>query len=167
LAWLPPVGIASLKYRFRVPGLAGFEFHIFGHGFSLARHSGDRSSGPTTGRAQRNMDCGRTRLIFFLRRSLSFGGVSITPSLRPKPESVESPSTLFAWRRPSTTFGCTCLVCASFDRTDLEKADSARCCRFRNSQQIRVSDLDSRNVWIPKLDVAGSNPVSRSMKSTV
>jgi hypothetical protein len=40
----------------------------------------------------------------------------------------------------------------------LENADSARRCRFRNSQQKRASDLDPTYVWIPKLDVAGSNP---------
>jgi hypothetical protein len=56
----------------------------------------------------------------------------------------------------------TCLVCASFGSTELQNADSARCCRFRNSQQKRASDLDSINAWIPKLDVAGSSPVSRS-----
>ena len=56
-----------------------------------------------------------------------------------------------------------CLDCASFGWRDLENADSARCCRFRNSQQKRVSDLDSTYVGLPKLDVAGSNPVSRSI----
>src|ERR1017187_1387099 len=49
----------------------------------------------------------------------------------------------------------TCLVCASFGSTDLQNADSARCCKFRNSQQQRASDLDPTNAWIPKLDVAG------------
>jgi hypothetical protein len=46
-----------------------------------------------------------------------------------------------------------------------ENADSARCCRFRKSRQKRASDLDLIYVWIPKLDVAGSNPVSGSKKS--
>jgi hypothetical protein len=61
--------------------------------------------------------------------------------------------------RPIASLG-TCLIRASFGGTDLENADSARRCRFRNSQQKRASDLDSTNVWIPKLDVAGSSPVS-------
>ena len=43
-------------------------------------------------------------------------------------------------------------------RSNLENADSARRCRFRNSQQKRASDLDPTYVWIPKLDVAGSSP---------
>jgi hypothetical protein len=42
--------------------------------------------------------------------------------------------------------------------TNLEYADSARCCRFRSSQQKRASDLDSTHVLIPKLDVASSSP---------
>src|ERR1039457_6143095 len=42
--------------------------------------------------------------------------------------------------------------------SNLENADSARRCRFRNSQQKRASDLDPTYVWIPKLDVVGSNP---------
>jgi hypothetical protein len=46
--------------------------------------------------------------------------------------------------------------------TAFENADSARRCRFRSSQQKRASDLDPTYVWIPKLDVAGSSPVSRS-----
>src|SRR5664279_707375 len=62
--------------------------------------------------------------------------------------------------------GSTCLVCASFGRPNLENADAARRCRFRNSQQKRASDLDPTYVWIPKLDVAGSSPVSRSIFST-
>ena len=33
------------------------------------------------------------------------------------------------------------------------------------SQQKRARDLDSIYVWIPKLDVAGANPVSRSIFS--
>jgi hypothetical protein len=49
----------------------------------------------------------------------------------------------------------TCLICASFEATNLENADSARRCRFRNSQQKRTSDLDPTYVWIPKLDVVG------------
>src|ERR1022692_570578 len=53
-----------------------------------------------------------------------------------------------------------CLVSASIGRSILENADSARRCRFRKSQQKRASDLDSIYGWIPKLDVAGSNPVS-------
>ena len=40
--------------------------------------------------------------------------------------------------------------------SNLENADSARRCRFRNSQQKRASDLDPTYVWIPKLDVTGS-----------
>jgi len=47
----------------------------------------------------------------------------------------------------------------------LENADSARRCRFRNSQQKRASDFDPTYVWIPKLDVADSTPVSRSIFS--
>jgi len=43
-----------------------------------------------------------------------------------------------------------------------QNADLTRRCRFRNSQQKRASDLDSTYGWIPKLDVAGSSPVSRS-----
>src|ERR1017187_3389092 len=35
--------------------------------------------------------------------------------------------------------------------SNLENADSARRCRFRNSQQKRASDLDPTYVWIPKL----------------
>ena len=62
--------------------------------------------------------------------------------------------------RPTVAVGSlfegTCLVCASFSRSILENADSARRCRFRNSQQKRASDLDPTYVWIPKLDVAGS-----------
>src|ERR1017187_1286452 len=58
-----------------------------------------------------------------------------------------------------------CLVSASIGRSILENADSARRCRFRKSQQKRASDLDSIYGWIPKLDVADSNPVSRSMFS--
>jgi hypothetical protein len=50
----------------------------------------------------------------------------------------------------------TCLVCASIGRSKMENADSARRCRFRNSQQKRASGLDSKYGWIPKLDVAGS-----------
>src|ERR1035441_5680907 len=61
--------------------------------------------------------------------------------------------------RPTVAVGSlfegTCLVCASFSRSILENADSARRCRFRNSQQQRASDLDPTNAWIPKLDVAG------------
>jgi hypothetical protein len=35
--------------------------------------------------------------------------------------------------------------------------------RNRNAQVIWIqNDLDSKYVWIPKLDVAGSTPVSRS-----
>jgi hypothetical protein len=37
----------------------------------------------------------------------------------------------------------TCLVCASFGWSDSEKADSARRCRFRKSQQKRASDFRS------------------------
>src|SRR5215471_11404800 len=33
----------------------------------------------------------------------------------------------------------------------LQDADLARRCRFRNSRQIRASDLDPTYVWIPKL----------------
>src|SRR5450432_1804104 len=55
-----------------------------------------------------------------------------------------------------------CLICASFGVIDSENTDSARCCRFRKSRQKRASDLDLTYVWIPKLDVAGSSPVSRS-----
>src|ERR1035437_774291 len=73
--------------------------------------------------------------------------------------------------RPTVAVGSlfegTCLVCASFSRSILENADSARRCRFRNSQQKRASDLDPIYVWIPKLDVAGSSPVSRSMFSII
>ena len=58
-----------------------------------------------------------------------------------------------------------CLIHASIAVTKWQKADSARRCRFRKSQQKRASDLDSKYVWIPKLDVAGSNPVSRSHDS--
>src|ERR1035437_6213686 len=72
--------------------------------------------------------------------------------------------------RPTVAVGSlfegTCLVCASFSRSILENADSARRCRFRNSQQKRASDLDPIYVWIPKLDVAGSSPVSRSIFSS-
>jgi hypothetical protein len=63
----------------------------------------------------------------------------------------------------SPDWGSTRLICASFARSNLENADSARRCRFRNSQQKRASDLDPTYVWIPKLDVAGSSPVSRSI----
>src|ERR1019366_6676411 len=66
---------------------------------------------------------------------------------------------------PDIRAGGTCLVCASFGSTELGNTDSARRCRFRNSQQKRASDLDPTYVWIPKLDVAGSSPVSRSMFS--
>jgi hypothetical protein len=59
-----------------------------------------------------------------------------------------------------------CLIHASIAATKWQKADSARRCRFRKSQQKRASDLDSIDGWIPKLDVAGSNPVSRSIFST-
>ena len=73
--------------------------------------------------------------------------------------------------RPTVAVGSlfegTCLVCASFSRSILENADSARRCRFRNSQQKRASDLDSTYVWLPKLDVAGSSPVSRSIFSII
>ena len=44
-----------------------------------------------------------------------------------------------------------CLDCASFGRRNLGNADSTRCCRFRNSQQKRASDLDPTYVWIAKL----------------
>ncbi len=64
--------------------------------------------------------------------------------------------------KPSPT---RCLICASIGLTDLENADSARRCGFRSSQQKRASVLDSTNVLIPKLDVAGSTPVSRSIFS--
>jgi hypothetical protein len=47
-------------------------------------------------------------------------------------------------------------------RSNLENTDSARRCRFRKSQQKRASDLDPTYVWIPKLDVVGSSPISRS-----
>src|SRR5580700_6081341 len=47
-----------------------------------------------------------------------------------------------------------CLVCASFGRSNLENADSARRCRFRNSQQKRASDLDAIYVCIPKLHLS-------------
>ena len=57
-----------------------------------------------------------------------------------------------------------CLIHASIAVTKWQNADSARRCRFRKSQQKRASDLDSIDGWIPKLDVAGSNPVSRSFQ---
>src|ERR1022692_4189717 len=60
-----------------------------------------------------------------------------------------------------------CLICASFGMTFLQNADSARRCRFRNSQQKRASDLDLTDVWIPKLDVAGSSPVFRSISFSI
>jgi hypothetical protein len=65
--------------------------------------------------------------------------------------------------RPTFLEDQPCLVHVSIKVTKSQQADSARCCRFRNSQQKRASDLDPTNRWIPKLDVAGSNPVSRSI----
>src|SRR5262249_38913812 len=58
-----------------------------------------------------------------------------------------------------------CLICASIRLSYVEEADSARRLRFRKSLQKRASDLDSMNAWIPKLDVVGSSPISRSMLS--
>jgi hypothetical protein len=49
-----------------------------------------------------------------------------------------------------------CLDCASFGWADLENADSARCCRFRNSQQKRASDLDPTYVGLTKLPHKGA-----------
>src|ERR1035441_2453104 len=67
-------------------------------------------------------------------------------------------------REPRTGCGgSACLICASFGCSNLENADLARRCRFRNSQQKRASVLDPTYVWLPKLDVAGSSPVSRSI----
>jgi hypothetical protein len=70
--------------------------------------------------------------------------------------------------RSGTCAGCgversCCLIHASIAGTKWQNADSARRCRFRKSQQKRASDLDSIDGRIPKLDVAGSNPVSRSI----
>ena len=89
-----------------------------------------------------------------LRRGLLSFGLSLKRPFETAREFEASPD-----------WGSTCLVCASFARSNLENADSARRCRFRNSQQKRASDLDPTYVWIPKLDVTGSNPVSRSIFS--
>ena len=40
-------------------------------------------------------------------------------------------------------------------RTGYAAGDSARRCRFRKSQQKRASDLDSKYVWLPKLEATG------------
>ena len=60
-----------------------------------------------------------------------------------------------------------CLILASIRVTKWQNADSARRCRFRKSQQKRASDLDPKDVWIPKLDVAGgySPPLSHGLRT--
>jgi hypothetical protein len=48
--------------------------------------------------------------------------------------------------------------------SNLENADSARRCRFRNSQQRRASDLDPTYVWIAKLPHKNLRGAQRNQK---
>lgn len=135
LSRLPAVSISRLECRLRISGLSRFESCVVCHWIYLEFVSAGH-------------------LWMWVQRPPGWipGAFETCPSARFLPcssEQLPKVRKTMITRLGSTSVGLgTCLVCASFGSTHLQNADSARCCRFRNSQQKRASDLDLSLWWM-------------------